>query len=288
MNIAKFKIDGFIRLLIFVLPIVILTGCLGHTVKTDKIYGKVVDSETNEPIEDVIVIGYWPGYTFYLFVSTAPTVEVLETITDKNGDYLIPGWVKNSLDRTFREGDPLMYFYKTGYEIKMVKNAFNMKTFNRTPGYFSPWRAEWNGKAIKLKKFKGDNRSYREYLNQEYYDYNFRQIFNYCKYLNVPRLLISMEEYYQTQPDYRPPGWTVKVGDMMTHNNYRSKGITHPATAGAAYPGNAVNKQDNRPLPAFLSITQLEGLGRRCEITPIEYLNRIMNNEKDLEAKVHG
>ena len=102
-----------------------------------------------------------------------------------------------------------MYYYKTGYEIEGIRNAFDMKTFNKSPGYFRPWRAEWSGKTIKLKKFKGDNRAYREYLYQMHHSTQFRPIFNYCKYLNLPKLLIAMEEYYQTQPDYRPPGWSV-------------------------------------------------------------------------------
>ena len=97
-----------------------------------------------------------------------------------------------------------------------------------------------------------------------------------------------MEEYYQTQPDYRPPGWSVTIGNMMTNNSFRTNGINQPGAIGTGYSGNVESEQDNRPLPALLTITQLEGSGRRCEIKPIEYLSRIMNNEKDFMRSTDG
>ena len=282
MDSFHLKRKGLCRLCIISFLLLTASGCAAkYTIKTESINGKVVDAETNEPIEDVIVIGYWPGYTFYLSRSTAPTIEVLETISDRDGNYFIPGWLKKDSVGSFRYGDPEMIYYKNGYEIVYESNAFSMENFKKMPGYFRPWQAEWNGKAIKLKKFKGDNRAYREYLNEEHYNSQFREIFKYCKFLNVPKMLVELEEYYQTQPDYRPPGWTVTVGNMMTHNSFRTNGITQPGAMGSGHTNDDEGEQDNRPLADFLTITQINDLGRRCEITPIEYLNRIMNNEKD-------
>ena len=279
MNIDRTGRKYFYNFCVVLFFLFMTSGCTSKfTIKTESISGKVVDAETNEPIEDVIVIGYWPGYTFYLHVSSAPTVEVLEAVTDRNGNYFIPGWLKKNIDRTFRYGDPHMIFYKTGYEIEIEKNAFAMKKSSEIPGYFHPWKGEWDGQTIKMKKFKGDNRAYREYLNFEQYSTSFKPIFNYCKYMNVPRLLIAMEEYYQTQPDYWVPGRTLTIGEIAPVSGYRTTSQSH--TTGRKYEPDKLS-QEEKPLPSILTITQLENIGSRCEITPVEYLKRISSNEKD-------
>jgi hypothetical protein len=262
------------------------SGCAAkYTIKTESISGKVVDVETNEPIEDVIVIGYWPGYTFYFHTSTAPTIEVLETATDSNGNYILPGWLKKGVDRTFRYGDPQMIFFKTGYEIGKVRNAFSMENFKKMPGYFHPWQAEWDGGIIKMKKFKGDNRAYREYLNKVQFRAPFEDIFKYCKYMNVPRLLIAMEDYYQTQPDYWVPGRILTVGDLVPVSEYRTNSKIKSAGGLSELEKNSLEK---KRLPSILTITHLENIGRRCEVTPIDYLKRITSNEKDFIRSSNG
>ena len=269
-------------LCIAIVALFMVSGCAAkYTIKTESISGKVVDAETNEPIEDVIVIGYWPGYTFYFEQYPVGTIELLEVVTDKEGKYFVPGWLKKNLDSSFRYGDPEMIFYKTGYEIEIVKNAFTMENFKKMPGYFQPWRAEWDGKTIKMKKFEGDNRAYRKYLNVVQFSAPFEDIFKYCKYMNAPRLLIAMEEYYQTQPDYRVPGRTVQVSDASVTTNYRGAGnmqINSSVKQSSKFDSSNLNK---KPLPSILTITQLENLGGQCEVTPIEYLIRITSNEKD-------
>jgi hypothetical protein len=286
MSIVQIKIKTLYRLCAVILVLITASGCAAKfTVKTEPISGKVVDAETNEPIEEVIVIGYWPGYSFYFEQYPVGTIELLEVVTDKEGNYFVPGWLKESIDSSFRYGDPVMIFYKTGYEIEIESNAFSMGNFKKMPGYFHPWHAEWDGKTIKMNKFKGDNRAYRAYLNVVQYSAPYEDIFNYCKFMNVPRLLIAMEEYYKTQPDYWMPGRTLTVGEMVPVSEYRKKSqidviedVQSPAKASP----------ETKPLPSILTITQLENIGRRCEVTPIEYLKRITRNEKDFIRSSDG
>ena len=282
MSVVQMQKKALYSLCIAIAALFMVSGCAAkYTIKTESISGEVVDAETNEPIEDVIVIGYWPGYTFYLHASSAPTIEVLETTTDKYGNFLVPGWLKKNVESSFRYGDPQMVFYKTGYEIKTVRNAFSMENFKIMPGYFHPWRAEWNDKTIKIKKFEGDNRAYRKYLNGVQFRPPFENLFKHCKYMNVPRLLIAMEEYYLTHPDYRVPGRTLQVSDASVTTNYRGPGnmqMNSSVKQSSKLDDSNLNK---KPLPSILTITQLENLGVRCEVTPIEYLIRITSNEKD-------
>jgi hypothetical protein len=282
MSVVQMQKKALYSLCIAIAALFMVSGCAAkYTIKTESISGKVVDAETNEPIEDVIVIGYWPGFTFYFERNFVGPIELVEVITDKEGNYFFPGWIKKNLDNSFRYGDPQMFFYKTGYEIEIVKNAFTMENFKQMPGYFHPWRAEWDGKKIKMKKFEGNNRAYREHLEGVHYSVNFRSMFIRCKYMNVPNLLITMEEYYQTQPDYEEPGKSISVADTFMTGTYRGSG-KNQKSLDADKPSNLeILDLQIKPLPSILTITQLENIGSRCEETPIEFLKRITSNEKD-------
>lgn len=73
--------------------------------------GKILDADTKEPIEGVVVFVEWrqihffAGSTFY---------DAQETLTDKNGEFHIPGiWVLNPW-RHFGV-DAILIVYKSGY-----------------------------------------------------------------------------------------------------------------------------------------------------------------------------
>ncbi|MEA1889678.1 MAG: hypothetical protein U9N50_07870, partial [Pseudomonadota bacterium] len=153
MSIVQIQMKTLYRLCIAIVVLFLVSGCAAkYTIKTESISGGVVDAETNEPIEDVIVIGYWPGFTFYFERNSVGPIELVEVVTDKEGKYFVPGWLKKDIDSSFRYGDPEMLFYKNGYEVEIKSNAFTMENFKKMPSYFHPWRAEWNGKIIKMKK----------------------------------------------------------------------------------------------------------------------------------------
>jgi hypothetical protein len=282
MNVYKGRKKVIYTFSTSILLLVLASGCQTTTyVKTSPVSGKVIDAETNAPIDDVIVIGYWPASIDFSPDSSEVTVELLEVITDKEGNYYMPGWVKTASYGTFTHSDPRMIFYKTGYEIETLHNEFSFDTYANRPSYFRPWSAGWDGKEIKLKRFKGDNRAYRKYLNSKHYSTDFRPIFNDCKYMNVPRLLIAMEKYYQSQPDYWVPGRTFTLSDAQVTESFRSTEKSQKNSVANQSSSMEITNPENKPLPSILTITQLENIGSRCEVTPIEYLKRITNNEKD-------
>jgi hypothetical protein len=281
MNIYKGRKKVIYTFISSLLLLVLASGCQTKTyVKTSPVSGKVVDAETNVPIDDVIVIGYWPASIDFSHDSSEVTVEVLEAVTNKLGSYKIPGWSKKSYG-TFTYSRPRMIFYKTGYEIETLHNEFSFEKFSERPSYFRPWSAEWDGETIKLKRFKGDNRAYRKYLNRKHYSTDFRPIFNDCRYMNVPRLLVAMEEYYQSQPDYWVPGRTFTLSDARVTESFRTSENPHKNPAANHALSIESANPENKPLPSILTITQLESIGSRCEVTPIEFLKRITSNEKD-------
>jgi hypothetical protein len=77
---------------IFFVLIVFISGCCMYPVRYDGPYcGKVVDEVTGEPIEGVVVLGVW--YKVYPSPagSTSKYYDAYETVTDRNGEFYIPG-----------------------------------------------------------------------------------------------------------------------------------------------------------------------------------------------------
>lgn len=74
--------------------------------------GKIVDAETKEPVEGVVVLVEWRETHFF---AGSTFIDAQETLTDKEGNFHIPGiWVLNPLKRATT--DTNMTIYKSGYE----------------------------------------------------------------------------------------------------------------------------------------------------------------------------
>ena len=73
--------------------------------------GKVVDAETKEPIEEAVAMVYWNKRHFF---AGSTVIDYQETLTDKNGDFSLPGiWVLNPWKRL--TSDAILTIYKSGY-----------------------------------------------------------------------------------------------------------------------------------------------------------------------------
>ena len=69
----------------------ILLGC-ASAIRYDGPYeGRVIDAETGEPIEDVIVLGKWDREYITPGGAVHEYYDARETVTDKNGEFSIPG-----------------------------------------------------------------------------------------------------------------------------------------------------------------------------------------------------
>ncbi|MEM2983221.1 MAG: hypothetical protein QXH17_08680 [Candidatus Bathyarchaeia archaeon] len=101
------------KILLFIL-FALICGCCMYPVRYDGPYrGKVVDAETGEPIEGVVVLGVW--YSSIFSITGSPFEEfydAMETVTDKNGEYFIEGMGL----RLFSNLKPMhAIYYKSGY-----------------------------------------------------------------------------------------------------------------------------------------------------------------------------
>lgn len=99
-------------LLLVILPL--FAGC-AMTNKYGPYYGKVIDTETKEPIEGAAVLVVFYTEEYGPAGAITRYADALETVTDKNGDFNIPahrvtvfrplqGWLKYGYFRIFKPG----------------------------------------------------------------------------------------------------------------------------------------------------------------------------------------
>lgn len=70
----------------------VVTNGFAYFIRYDGPYeGRIIDSETKQPIEGVVVLGVWYKEVPNVAGSSSTFYEAKETITDKNGDFKIPG-----------------------------------------------------------------------------------------------------------------------------------------------------------------------------------------------------
>jgi len=108
------------RILLSILSLVTLTfnvGCL-YAIRYDGPYhGKVVDQETRQPIEDVVVLGTWSVYHFNIAGGNHTDHDARETVTNKQGEFIIPG---EGL-RVLSSLEPMhVVIFKSGYKYESL------------------------------------------------------------------------------------------------------------------------------------------------------------------------
>jgi hypothetical protein len=113
------------------------TGCL-YAVRYDGPYhGKVVDQETREPIEGAVVLGTWYRIEPGVAGGVSYYYDARETVTDKNGDFTIPG---HGL-RIMSNLEPMsVLIFKAGYSYAQEGTWDTLKK-----GLYSKDRIKWEG-----------------------------------------------------------------------------------------------------------------------------------------------
>ncbi|HKV96977.1 MAG TPA: hypothetical protein VJR90_05755 [Gammaproteobacteria bacterium] len=144
-----------VALLLVALPAMASFGCQQpqRTYSADPVYARVVDADTDKPIQGVAVVAYWELYQGSITGDGMPcgAVNVAEAVTDKDGSFRIPGWgpVKGACGR-MRNGNPLVYFFKPGYVH--IRKAGGVGLDFTKP--VSVAQVDWNGETIKLQQYQ--------------------------------------------------------------------------------------------------------------------------------------
>lgn len=137
---------------VFCLP---LTACALGSLKysAEPIEARVVDAETKQPLEGVIITANWQleEGTFGGNVQTGQ-LNVMETTTDKEGRFRFHGWGPLKVEKGHLVNrDPQLILFKSGYEYLRLVNEYSS---DRELRLRPVRRSQWNGETIELMPFK--------------------------------------------------------------------------------------------------------------------------------------
>lgn len=178
-------------LFLFLLLITPLFGC-AITYSANPITARVVDAETKEPIEKVIVVAHWQLKGGMEGGNEVGQVMVLETETDKNGQFYFPGWGPKlrSLSGTLKDESPAILLFKNGYRYRGLSNEINKKTLYGDLDV--PLKSDWDGKTIEVEKFKGTVEEYVRHVSS--FSGNLRFVEDNCQWKIVPRMILELQK----------------------------------------------------------------------------------------------
>jgi hypothetical protein len=121
------------RLIVLMALLSFVSGCyFGIT-------GRVIDAETNQPIEGAVVLVEWTVTKGYGLTYTE-SAKVAETLSDKNGNFDLPGCYNPFVNK------PDVTVYKKGYVAWNNNFIF--------PRYEKRMDFKWEGYTFKLELFK--------------------------------------------------------------------------------------------------------------------------------------
>lgn len=115
----------------------------------EAIEAQVIDAQTKKPLAGVIVTANWQlvGGTVGGAIPLGQ-LEVLETVTDKNGRFAFPSWGPKKAKQGFlRNRDPQLLLFRSGYRYRVLTNPVRSE-INKNPVRTS----QWNGKSIELRR----------------------------------------------------------------------------------------------------------------------------------------
>ena len=184
----------FVRTALLLLMLTPLQSCGFFTYKAEPIEAWVVDAETNQPLEGVIVVAHWQLKGGIEGGNPVGQMMVMETVTDDKGRFHFPGWGPKlrSLDGRLKTQSPSILLFKSGYSYRELENALTSKTLRGELD--TPLRSDWDGKMIKLEKFGGSLREYERHLAFLRTSLGFAYDGEHCEWKEVPRMIVSQHK----------------------------------------------------------------------------------------------
>ncbi len=199
-----FQRTAFLMIQLWFLPM--LTACAATLeYSAEPIEAWVVDAETKQPIEGVIVVAHWelvgPMENY-----PVGQIEVLESVTDKNGRFHFPAWGPKLHLAPFSyltDSDPELLFFKSGYKYIRVSNSLYLRPkkyyYDGMPGGTKekPTGSKrrisfWNGETIEMERFGGALKEYSSHLG--FLSGPLRFVEEDCIWKQTPKILIALDK----------------------------------------------------------------------------------------------
>jgi hypothetical protein len=128
----------------------------------------VLDAETNQPVQGVIVVASWVLEGGLEGGNQLDRIMVMEAVTDSAGKFSFPAWGPKKVPRypgnysnaRLKELDPQFFLFKDDHRYLWL---FNKKTSKQMASKGPSMRtSDWNGRTIKLEPFKGSIKEYEK------------------------------------------------------------------------------------------------------------------------------
>lgn len=166
------------------LAILLLCTACSKTYHGAAIEGWVVDAQTKQPLEDVIVVVMWELDRGGFHPGQAGALFRKEAVTDNKGRFAFPEWGPMKAERGFmRDATPYIALYKRGYKTAQLRNQ-NYKERQPVGGV---WHSEWNGETVELERYEGDLKGYDNYLQSVRFLYRWG-----CEWEQMPQLTADL------------------------------------------------------------------------------------------------
>ncbi len=159
----------------------------------EAIEARVIDAETKQPLESVVVTANWElrgGGLAFGGSSFAGQLMVMEAVTDKNGKFHFPAWGPiRQFKGQLLANDPRLIFFKSGYQHLVLSNDY----LGNVPALEAVHRSQWNGNTIELKPFKGTVEEYAKRL--EFLATSLESLLSEeCGWKKIPHMILVVSE----------------------------------------------------------------------------------------------
>lgn len=175
-------------ILLLALP---LQAC-GALYSAESIEAWVVDAETNQPIEGIVITANWQLKGGLEGGNDVGQLMVMETITDRNGRFYFPGWGPKlgSWEGRIKSQRPQLLLFKSGYKYVGLENATRSDY-----GSSSVLKSDWNGKTIKMQKIGADPQELlRNFENLNFIVESVVRDTKACDWKKIPKMLLAVRK----------------------------------------------------------------------------------------------
>jgi len=177
----------------------------------EPISARVVDAETNQPVEGVVVVAHWQLEGGLEGGNNLGQMMVMEAVTDQAGQFSFPAWGPKKMPSDYplyasnarlKNMDPEMLFFKSGYQYLNLQNNKPLSQMGGMKPYIRT--SDWNGKTVKMEKFKGGLKEYAHHLSGLDDELERATIskYGYCEWKNIPLMLSvtgSQSKLFETE-----------------------------------------------------------------------------------------
>lgn len=161
------------------------------TYSAEAIEAWVIDEETRQPLEGVIVVANWKLKGGGVHPDVIGSLVIMETVTDANGRFAFPAWgpKPRPSGSYLHTDDPELLLFKSDYHYKGLENEFRKQVDQSSLRH-----SKWNARLIKLKKFTKSAEQYAEHLSHLDISLSFAigGSASDCEWKQIPRMLVAL------------------------------------------------------------------------------------------------